>query len=82
VDIDGVDIAVTADDARVIRVNDALEKFALDEPEKAQLVKLRYFAGLSVEEAARALDISEPTATRWWNYARAWLLNEMNSARS
>jgi RNA polymerase sigma factor (TIGR02999 family) len=80
VNIDDIDLASAADDARVLRVNDALEKFALDEPEKAELVKLRYFAGLTLEEAAQALEIAEPTARRWWAYARAWLLKEMSSA--
>lgn len=54
-----VEIAKPADDARLIRVNEALEKFAVDEPEKAELVKLRYFAGFTLEEAAQALDIAE-----------------------
>ena len=82
VHIDDLEIAGAGDDARVLRVNDALEKFAIDEPAKAELVKLRYFAGLTLEEAAQALDIAEPTARRWWAYARAWLLKEMSSAQS
>jgi len=49
------------------------------EPEKAELVKLRYFVGMSLGEAATALDVSEPTAKRWWAYARAWLFNEIRS---
>lgn len=81
VNIDDIDLAGAADDARVLRVNDALEKFAVDEPKKAELVKLRYFAGLTLEEAAQALDIAEPTARRWWAYARAWLLKEMSGAQ-
>jgi RNA polymerase sigma factor (TIGR02999 family) len=78
VNIDDFDVAGEAADARVIQVNDALEKFAVDNPEKAELVKLRYFAGLTLEEAAQALDIAEPTARRWWAYARACLLKEMS----
>jgi RNA polymerase sigma factor (TIGR02999 family) len=77
VNIDNIELAAAVDDARVLRVNDALEKFAIDEPEKAELVKLRYFAGLTLEEAAQALNIAEPTAGRWWRYARAWLIKEM-----
>jgi RNA polymerase sigma factor (TIGR02999 family) len=81
VNIDDIEIAGGADDdARVLKVNDALEKLAVDEPEKAELVKLRFFAGLTLEESAQALGIAEPTARRWWTYARAWLLNEMKSA--
>lgn len=78
VNIDQIELAAATDDARVLQVNDALEKFALIEPEKAELVKLRYFTGLTLEEAAQALNISEPTARRWWVYARACLIKEMS----
>ena len=78
--IDDLEVAGASDDARVLSVNDALEKLAAVDEEKAQLVKLRYFAGLTLEEAAAALDIAEPTARRWWAYARAWLLKEMSGA--
>ncbi|MBM3856251.1 MAG: sigma-70 family RNA polymerase sigma factor [Verrucomicrobia bacterium] len=77
VDIDELEVVAAETDSRVLRVNDALEKFAVGEPEKARLVKLRYFAGFTLEEAAQALEIAEPTARRWWAYARAWLLEEM-----
>lgn len=77
VDIDQLDLAAATDDSRVLRVNEALEKFAVDEPEKAELVKLRYFAGMTLEEAAQALGVAEPTARRWWAYSRAWLLKEL-----
>ena len=59
--------------------NDALEKLAAEDTVKAELVKLRYFAGLTIEEAAQVLGISAPTAKRWWTYARAWLYREMQS---
>ena len=78
VNIDDIDLAGAGDDARVLKVNDALEKLALADPEKAELVKLRFFGGLTLDEAADALGVAEPTARRWWAYARAWLLNEMN----
>lgn len=78
VNIDDVEVAGTADDARVIQVDEALEKLALIEPEKAELVRLRYFVGFTLEEAAAALNIAEPTARRWWTYARAWLIKEMS----
>lgn len=77
---DDVAVAAAQDDTLVLQVSDALEKFALEEPEKAELVKLRYFVGLTLNETAQALDIAEPTARRWWTYARAWLLKEMRSA--
>jgi RNA polymerase sigma factor (TIGR02999 family) len=79
VNIDDIDVAIPAADARVLRVNDALEKFAVDHPQKAELVKLRFFAGLTLEEAAQALDIAEPTARRWWAYARASLLLDLGA---
>jgi RNA polymerase sigma factor (TIGR02999 family) len=75
--IDELEVVAAETDSRVLRVNEALEKFAVNEPEKARLVKLRYFAGFTLEEAAQALEIAEPTARRWWAYARAWLLEEM-----
>jgi RNA polymerase sigma factor (TIGR02999 family) len=78
VNIDDMDLAAAAEDSPVLKVNAALEKFAVDEPQKAELVKLRYFAGLTLEEAAQVLEIAEPTARRWWAYARACLLKEMS----
>lgn len=77
VNLEEVELAAATDDERVLAVNEALEKFAIDHPPKAELVKLRYFAGLSLEEAAHSLDISLATANRWWAYARAWLIQEM-----
>ncbi len=62
----------------LLALDEALTKLAAEEPEKAELVKLRYFAGLSVEEAAVALGISRTTASRYWNYARVWLFSELN----
>jgi RNA polymerase sigma factor (TIGR02999 family) len=67
----------SADDDRLLAVNDALEKFASVSPHKTELVKLRYFAGLSFDEAAAALSIAVPTAKEWWAYSRAWLAVEM-----
>ena len=77
-DIQEVEIAAPQKEDELLAVNDALEKFeALDKP-KAELVKLRYFIGLTIEEAAQTLGISVPTAKRWWAYARAWLFNEIS----
>ena len=58
-------------------MHDALDRFAALEPEKAEFVKLRYFAGLSLEESASAPGVSLTTAKRWWQYARACLKVEM-----
>ena len=55
----------------------ALQKAGSEDPQKAELVKLRYFAGLSVEESAQVLGVSEATVSRWWVYARAWLGREI-----
>jgi RNA polymerase sigma factor (TIGR02999 family) len=80
-DMDEVEIPSPAgDDDALIRVNDALEKFAALDPRKAELVKLRYFVGLSFEETAGALGIAVPTAKQWWAYARSWLAVEMREA--
>jgi len=77
VDVQDVEIAAPADDGQLLAVHDALDRLArLDSP-KAELVKLRYFVGLSVKEAAALLGISEATAKRWWVYARAWLHAEV-----
>jgi RNA polymerase sigma factor (TIGR02999 family) len=68
-----IPIAAVADDERLLVVNEALEKLQDVDPRKAELVKLRYFAGMTFEEAAVALGIAVPTAKEWWAYARAWL---------
>ncbi len=62
----------------LIALDDALSRFAAEEPAKAELVKLRFFAGLSAPEAAAALGISLATAERWWSYARTWLFSELH----
>lgn len=79
VDFESVDLAATSDDDTLLRLNDAIEKLAAHAPDKAELVKLRYFAGLSVAEAAEALGIAPATARRHWAYARAWLHAELRS---
>ena len=74
VDLDEIEIpSPVPDDDQLLAVNEALEKFAALDPRKAELVKLRYFVGLSFDEAAAALGIAVPTAKQWWAYARAWL---------
>jgi RNA polymerase sigma factor (TIGR02999 family) len=79
-DVDEVEIpAPTADDDHLLAVNEALEKFAALDPRKAELVKLRYFVGMSFDEAATALGIAVPTAKQWWAYARAWLTVELRA---
>jgi RNA polymerase sigma factor (TIGR02999 family) len=69
-----------ADDDQLLAVNEALEKLAVLDERKAELVKLRYFVGMNFEEAAAALGIAVPTAKQWWAYARAWLTVEMRGS--
>lgn len=75
--IDEVELPAPAEDEHLVAVNDALVRFALTDPRKAELVKLRYFAGFTYEEAADVLGIAVPTAKQWWAYARAWLRVEI-----
>jgi RNA polymerase sigma factor (TIGR02999 family) len=64
-------------DEDIVALDEALTRFAAIEPQKAELVKLRYFAGLTIEEAAEALGISPATAKRHWAYSKAWLLQAL-----
>jgi RNA polymerase sigma factor (TIGR02999 family) len=66
----------------ILGLDEALKELAETDPEKARLVELRYFAGLSIEEAAAGLEISRATAVRHWTYARAWLLERMTREKS
>jgi len=77
--IDAVDLATTAAPEQLLAIDDALAKLARDDPTAAQLVQLRYFAGLTIEETGKAIGISTATAYRHWNYARAWLHSELRS---
>jgi RNA polymerase sigma factor (TIGR02999 family) len=62
----------------LLALDEALERFSVVDPLKAELVKLRYFGGLSEQEAAETLGISRATASRYWTYARAWLINAID----
>jgi RNA polymerase sigma factor (TIGR02999 family) len=66
-----------APEDELLAVNEALDRLAARDAAKAELVKLRYFVGLTLSEAAEALGVSEPTAKRYWTYARAWLYREI-----
>ena len=77
VDLDQVQLATESDPATVLSIDQALERLAKAHPQKAELVKLRFFVGLSLPEAARALNLSETTAKRHWAFARAWLYGEL-----
>jgi RNA polymerase sigma factor (TIGR02999 family) len=79
-DIDAVDLVVQATPDQLLAVNDALDKLARGDAAAARLVELRYFGGLSVDEAGKALGMSTATAYRHWKYARAWLHSELLGA--
>jgi RNA polymerase sigma factor (TIGR02999 family) len=77
VDIQEIEIAAPAKEEELLAINEALEELGtLDKP-KAELVKLHYFVGLTMEDCAGVLGVSVPTARRWWNYARAWLFQKI-----
>src|SRR5262245_8025239 len=77
VELDDIESAAPERVADLLALDEALNKFAAEDPLKAKLVTLRYFAGLSVEQAADALGISRATADRYWSYARTWLYCEL-----
>lgn len=77
VQLEGLEIATGADDATLLVVNEALEHLEEQDPLKARVVKLRFFAGLTAEEIAPTLGVSVPTVKRHWRFARAWMLEEI-----
>ena len=82
IDVNQLEVTASASDDQLLALNEALDRFTRQEPQKAELVKLRYFVGLKIEEAAEVLGVSEATAKRWWVYARAWLFEEIRSGRA
>lgn len=79
---DGLQIAAPpVQDDELLAVHEALDKLAVEDQRKAELVKLHYFVGLTFAEAAEVLGVSEPTAKRDWAYARAWLHREISILR-
>lgn len=79
VGIDGLQIAGPVDDDHLLALNEALDRLAAVDASKVERVKLRYFVGLTTEQAAKVMNDSEPTAKRWWAYAKAWLFREMQA---
>jgi len=73
------DLSTDEDSDDLIALDDALKKLAEKDPTKAELIKLRYFAGLTIEQAAELLNISSATAKRYWTYARAWLYGQIRA---
>ena len=76
-DLDSLELAAGMDDEQLLALHEALDALAAHDAVKAELVKLRFFARLTLTEAAKALELSEPTAKRYWAYARAWLYREI-----
>jgi RNA polymerase sigma factor (TIGR02999 family) len=80
VDWTDLDVAAASDDDTVLAVSEALDILAAKDKTAAELIKLRFFAGLPNVEAAQMLGLSERTAKRTWAYARAWLLEELRKS--
>ena len=80
VDLEQVDLPFASDDDQLLAMNEALDKLAVQHPVEAEVVKLRYFIGLTNEEAAEALGISARTAKYYWTHARAWLYHAITTA--
>jgi RNA polymerase sigma factor (TIGR02999 family) len=81
VELDGVEVAALGADDELLAVNEALDKLAAQNQTEAEVVKLRYFVGMTLEEAAEALGISARTADNYWAHARAWLFREIKRQR-
>ncbi len=75
--LDGLDLAISTDEDLLVLVSESLDRLAQHDAPGAELIKLRFFAGLSNVEAAEVLGLSERTAKRTWAYARAWLYEEI-----
>src|SRR5579871_727353 len=75
VNLEGQDLAAPAADEELLSVNEALDGLAKDHPVEAEVVKLRYFAGMTNEETSRALGISVTTVKCYWTFARTWILH-------
>ena len=80
IDIDDVELAIKECPEDILALDEALAKLAQEDSVVAELVKLRYFAGLKLEQAAEVLGVSARTADRYWAYARAWLYQEITGA--
>lgn len=81
VTLSGVDVPAEAADVDVLLIDAALTQLAVERPRLAELVTLRFFAGMSIDEAAQAVDISPATAKRDWAFARAWLEERITAGR-
>jgi RNA polymerase sigma factor (TIGR02999 family) len=80
--LEQIELASDTPDESLLAIDEAIEMLAAENPECAQVVKLRFFTGLSIDETASALGISASTAKRHWSYARAWLYESLKSGDS
>lgn len=78
IDLEKIELAADAPDEHLLAIDDAIEALETESPECVQVVKVRFFAGLSIEETAAAMGISPSTAKRHWAYARAWLFDALH----
>jgi RNA polymerase sigma factor (TIGR02999 family) len=81
VQLDELEIAAPTNDDEILEIDEALDKLAQQNSAEADLVKLRYFVGMTLEEAAKAMNISPRTADNYWAHAKAWLFNEIRKQR-
>jgi len=81
VDLEEAEVVAPSTEDELWAVNDALEKLSAEDPQLAELVKLRFFVGLTNKETAGVLGIAEPTAERWWAFSRAWLREEIRPSK-
>ncbi len=80
-DLEDIEVSATGQPEELLAIDEALDKLQRQDATSAELVKLRYFSGLTVPQAAEVLDVSPRTADRLWLYARAWLFREISRAR-
>lgn len=82
VDLDSAEIAIDGPNIDMLALDEALSQFEAQWPDKAQLVKLRYFAGMTIAEASQTMGIAHATAERYWKFARTWLYCRLQSDNS
>lgn len=78
--LDAADVSIDEVPAEILDLDEALQRLHTEDPPKAELVRLRFYAGLTLRQAADVLGISPSTADRYWSYARAWLYSELSDA--
>jgi len=81
-DVENLDLALPADEDHLLAVNDALDKLTLSSPVQAQVVKLRFFVGMTAAESAEVLGLSERTVKQYWSHAKTWLYHEIQSKKT